>query len=72
MIRLLSTLALLGLLFACAGGGLNLPPVSTEGGAALPGKIVWRDLLTDHPEASRRFYGELFGWEFKALPGNAN
>ncbi len=33
-----------------------------------PGKVVWRDLLTNDPKASQRFYGELFGWEFEA-PG---
>jgi predicted enzyme related to lactoylglutathione lyase len=33
-----------------------------------PGKVVWRDLLTNDPAGSRQFYGELFGWEFEA-PG---
>jgi predicted enzyme related to lactoylglutathione lyase len=33
--------------------------------ATLPGKIVWHDLITDAPEASKQFYGELFGWEFE-------
>lgn len=32
------------------------------------GKVVWRDLLTNDVEASHRFYGELFGWEFET-PG---
>ena len=29
------------------------------------GKIVWRDLLTNDPTGSQRFYGELFGWQFE-------
>ena len=33
-----------------------------------PGKVVWRDLLTNDPAGSQQFYGELFGWEFEA-PG---
>ena len=36
-------------------------------GARLPGKVVWHDLLTDTPKESKRFYGELFGWEFQEL-----
>ena len=32
------------------------------------GKVVWRDLLTNDIDGSRKFYGELFGWEF-AAPG---
>ena len=26
---------------------------------------MWRDLLTNTPAGSRKFYGELFGWEFE-------
>lgn len=33
--------------------------------ATLQGKIVWHDLITDDPEASKRFYETLFGWEFE-------
>ena len=32
------------------------------------GKVVWRDLLTNDPTGSQRFYGELFGWTFES-PG---
>lgn len=32
------------------------------------GKVVWRDLLSSDVDASREFYGELFGWEF-STPG---
>jgi predicted enzyme related to lactoylglutathione lyase len=32
------------------------------------GKVVWHDLLTNDIDGSRKFYGELFGWEFES-PG---
>ena len=33
---------------------------------ALPGKIVWHDLLTHDAEAAQEFYGDLFGWSFES------
>jgi uncharacterized protein len=30
------------------------------------GMPAWVDLTTSDPEGSRRFYGELFGWQFQA------
>ena len=50
----------------CTAITVNLPPI-TESPTQQhhDGKVVWRDLLTNTPEASRRFYGELFGWEFE-------
>jgi predicted enzyme related to lactoylglutathione lyase len=32
----------------------------------IPGKLVWRALLTDDPLAARTFYGALFGWTFES------
>ncbi len=29
------------------------------------GKVIWHDLITDTPTASRRFYQELFGWQYE-------
>ena len=29
---------------------------------------MWRDLLTNDPAGSQKFYSELFGWEFET-PG---
>lgn len=56
------------LLAACAATGVNLPAVSeSSSGERFPGKIIWRDLLTNDPAASQRFYGELFGWEFEGV-----
>jgi len=62
-----SAVALVALLVAgCAAVNVNLPPI-TDGatGERHNGKVVWRDLLTNTPNESQRFYGELFGWEFE-------
>ena len=56
-------------LFVVAGCAVvqpNLPSITDEAtGARHDGRIVWHDLLTTTPEESRRFYAELFGWEFE-------
>ena len=63
---LLVGLALLG---ACATITPDLPPITdSPTNRTQVGKVVWHDLLTNTPEASKRFYGELFGWTFEA-PG---
>jgi predicted enzyme related to lactoylglutathione lyase len=36
------------------------------------GKIVWADLVTPDLVAARRFYGALFGWTFRDVPGDRN
>jgi predicted enzyme related to lactoylglutathione lyase len=36
------------------------------------GKVVWADLVTPDLEAARRFYGGLFGWTFRDVPGDRN
>lgn len=60
-------IALISLLVAaCAAVNVNLPPITEDAtGERHDGKVVWRDLLTNTPDESRRFYGELFGWEFE-------
>lgn len=56
------------LLAACATQSINLPSITVAPtGERLPGKIIWRDLLTNDPAASRNFYGTLFGWEFEEV-----
>ena len=52
----------------CATSQLNLPSITEETtNAHYPGKIIWHDLITHTPEASKRFYADLFGWEFEDL-----
>ena len=53
---------------ACASTRFDIPPLAAPGeGSALPGKIVWHDLLTDTPDETMAFYGGLFGWTFEPL-----
>ena len=55
---------------ACASLNINLPSITdTPTGERMPGKIIWRDLLTNDPAASQRFYGELFGWTATEIEG---
>ncbi len=64
-----SALLLVFLTTACSTLNFDLPAVTpAPTGASLPGKIIWHDLLTEDIDASRRFYGELFGWEFDPMP----
>lgn len=43
----------------------RIPPVSPEPtGEVRPGKFVWGDLVSQDVEASKAFYGALFGWTF--------
>ena len=59
-------LMLFFMLYSCATQQPNMPSITdTSTGKHLPGKIVWHDLITHTPEASKRFYHELFGWEFE-------
>ena len=32
----------------------------------LTGKFIWHDLITDDVAGARKFYGDLFGWEFES------
>lgn len=60
--------ASLVLLAGCGGVARSLPSISSDGDGTLqPGRIVWHDLLSERPDASRRFYETLFGWEFEPV-----
>jgi uncharacterized protein len=53
---------------ATPGARPTLPPlVDPPTSRRLPGKFVWFDLVTVDPVASRRFYGDVFGWTFDAV-----
>ena len=61
-------IVLIAPLYSCANMQPSLPAITDVAtGTYQPGKIVWHDLITHTPEASKRFYGELFGWEFEDL-----
>jgi predicted enzyme related to lactoylglutathione lyase len=46
----------------------QLPPLSDPStDAQLSGKFIWADLYTSDVAAARRFYGGLFGWEWRWL-----
>lgn len=45
----------------------RIPPIDTAGTQPMPGKVIWHDLLTEDPAAARRFYGDLFGWQFRRV-----
>ena len=56
------------LVTACATINIDLPAVTdTPSGEKLPGKVIWRDLLTHDTKASQEFYETLFGWEFESI-----
>jgi predicted enzyme related to lactoylglutathione lyase len=47
---------------------MNMPAITDQPTqVTLQGKVVWHDLITDAPEASKHFYQELFGWEFEQV-----
>ena len=51
---------------ACASGSKSVAPAAVPTASSpLTGKFVWHDLITEDPEACRRFYGALLGWEFE-------
>jgi uncharacterized protein len=54
-------------------GGFQLPSLTQPAsGEHHTGKVVWADLVTPDVEAAMRFYGQLFGWTFRAAPGDPN
>jgi predicted enzyme related to lactoylglutathione lyase len=62
------TLVLVFLLISAGCSSVKLPAITdTPTNSSLPGKVVWHDLITDTPEESKRFYQELFGWQFEEV-----
>jgi predicted enzyme related to lactoylglutathione lyase len=57
----------IALISGCAAVSIDLPAISeTATGEHDSGRVVWHDLITTTPDASRRFYEELFGWTFES------
>lgn len=57
------------LLLVLAGGVIaapNFPPIGVAG-QHHPGKFIWFDLVTNDLTAARRFYGAVFGWQFRTI-----
>ena len=56
---------------AALGAGCTTPPAASPFKGAdlsstpLLGKFVWRDLVTENPDAVKPFYAALFGWQFE-------
>ena len=69
------------LLYAAGAAGVNAAPGS---GVVLPaltepasgehhvGKVIWADLVTPDLNGAKRFYGALFGWTFRDVPGDSH
>lgn len=72
MVRIpLRVLLLTGLVVAGCASATRLfpralPPIAS-GELRLPGKIVWRDLVTADLAGARTFYGGVFGWRFEQV-----
>lgn len=47
-------------------------PALTSSGEHHTGKVIWADLVTPDPAGAERFYGALFGWTFREVPGDPN
>jgi uncharacterized protein len=67
------------LLYAAGTAAVNSAPQVTMSLPALTqpssgehhvGKVVWADLVTPDLDGAKRFYGALFGWTFRAIPGD--
>ena len=66
MALLLSLVLPLFILTSCSS--VNLPAITAKSSNnQLEGKIIWHDLITDKPALTKKFYQELFGWEFEEL-----
>ncbi|MGB6449436.1 MAG: VOC family protein, partial [Steroidobacteraceae bacterium] len=67
------------LLYAAGVAAVNAAPQATillpaltqpSSGEHHVGKVVWADLVTPDLDGAKRFYGALFGWTFRAVPGD--
>ena len=59
----------LAVLTGCSSLGSTIPSITPSPTETYHvGKFVWFDLLTNDVPGTKRFYGELFGWEFTGQP----
>jgi uncharacterized protein len=58
---------------AAAHAAVTLPALTQPpSGEHHIGKAVWADLVTPDLDSAKRFYGGLFGWTFRDVPGDRN
>jgi uncharacterized protein len=58
---------------AAPPSGFELPALTKQGTSEHhTGKVIWADLVTPDIAAAKRFYGALFGWTFREVPGDPN
>jgi len=67
----MSRLLAIAVVLALNAGGAAASSLGPDGvgGKTLPGKFIWYDLATENPESARAFYGAVFGWKFREVPG---
>ncbi len=66
--KLVALLASLALSASAAAPSAKLPPLNQPATTVShPGKIIWSDLFTADLAASTKFYGALFGWEWRVV-----
>lgn len=53
---------------SAAAQGLAPGPLG-QPGQRHPGRFIWFDLATDDPQGAHAFYGAVFGWRFRPVPG---
>jgi hypothetical protein len=67
-LKLIALLAGLAVGASAAAPNFKLPPLNQPASTAShPGQFIWADLFTADVAASTKFYGELFGWEWKTF-----
>jgi predicted enzyme related to lactoylglutathione lyase len=58
---------------AAPGAAVVLPALTQPAsGEHHVGKVIWADLVTPDLDGAKRFYGALFGWTFRDVPGDPN
>ena len=68
--NLLTVLTSLFLLSCTTTQGPDLTGMSFSD-EPLIGKAIWHDLVTEDPQAAKRFYEGLFGWSFQNATGSS-